>query len=326
MIAASPSWSSVDLGVWDGVAVELWDMPGADLAAEIDRERDSGFMAFLQQTFGPYPYGDRMRLFAAPMTWGGYEHPGVIAMNATLTGPAFANTLHHEIAHMWAGDQTTIASIRDFVWKEATAEYLTFVYAEQSGDEQRAREKLQAWHSQALNSTVHAVPGEPLELVDFYGEVYSQGPLVLYRQIEAMFGRDKVITALQSVLGRPRVLSVDELRIALEAATGANLEAYFRRWVNGTGTPARPIFDVSVVNHRHEVTVAVRQPEQPDPFGCAFSVRLQAADGQTFDVRFDLGPSGQLEAVQSVSAGFAVVAAQFDPELECLARASVTIQ
>ncbi|MCP4446571.1 MAG: hypothetical protein GY811_14675 [Myxococcales bacterium] len=39
-----------------------------------------------------------------------------------------AHTTSNEIAHHWAGEQTTLLETHDFVWKEAMAEYLVFVH------------------------------------------------------------------------------------------------------------------------------------------------------------------------------------------------------
>jgi aminopeptidase N len=233
------------------------------------------------------------------------------------------NTTIHEIGHMWAGDQTTLASTHDFVWKEAMVEYLKMVHLE-TIDMDRATSTALGWKLSASRyDDYYPVPGEQPPLLDFYSHVYGAGPLVLFRQIEALFDREKVISALQSVLGTPRTLSVDDVKAALEASTGANLDNYFAAWVVGTGAPKRPVFQVTVTDQgsgTYDVKVDQTNPED-GLFGCAFAITL-TGDGanEEHEVWIDLGVDGKTShTVTGVTPGFVVTGHVFDPHGHTLA-------
>src|SRR5690606_32648267 len=100
--------------------------------------------------------GSELRFVVGPTHWRGFEHPGNIALADVLpTSPSafvdgVAHTIRHEIAHFWAGDQTTLADTYDFVWKEGAAEYLSFVFEDEELDPDIALASARAW--KALSS------------------------------------------------------------------------------------------------------------------------------------------------------------------------------
>src|SRR5207302_393771 len=149
------------------------------IAAAIDPVWHGGFVAWMHGTFGPYPYGDELRLLTAPTYWNGFEHPGNIVLADSLAHQRFppyanevAHTLDHEMAHMWAGDQTTLAGTYDFVWKESMAEYLSYVWEDMNvptiGDVTAG-----AWKGFGQTAMYYPVPGGEPALFDYYGDVYG---------------------------------------------------------------------------------------------------------------------------------------------------------
>jgi aminopeptidase N len=327
-LAASPSWVATDLGDWGGVRATLHDAPSSGTLDRLDAARHRDFLAWMVERFGPYPYGDELRLFTGPTYWSGFEHPGTIALNDTLVafpGSAYARPLehitNHEIAHQWAGDQTTLADTYDFVWKEAMAEYLSFAFEHETEPDIGLR-TARAWRTFASASAYYPVPGERPELLHYYGDVYGPGPMILFRQVEAMFGRDAVIEALQSVLGAERALSVEDVRAALEQATGADFATYFDRWVFGEGAPAWPQVTIDVADAGAGAVTATATQLAADGawFGMAFPVRLLGAAGETHDVWLDFGVDGAEAASATATPGFAVTDWDVDPDAYSLVR------
>jgi aminopeptidase N len=327
-LMASPSFTEVSLGDWGGVEVTLYDMPSVALAERLNVDDHAAFLAWMVERFGPYPYGAELRFAVGPTYWNGFEHPGNIALADTLgTAPSaysdgLAHTVRHELAHLWAGDQTTLASTYDFVWKEAMAEYLTFVFEDEVLDASVALATARAWRTFSRFAEYHPVPMERPPLLDYYGDVYGPGPMVLFRQVEALFGRAPVMAALADLLGAERAIAVADVQAALEAATGADLAGYFDAWVYGEGAPAWPAFEVAIAQEdAGPATVTVRQA-QPEGrlFGCAFEVRLTGGPDERLDLWFDLGADGAPEASQVVEPGFEVTGFVFDPGAHTLAR------
>ena len=147
--------------------------------------------------------------------------------------------------------------------------------------------------------------------------------MVLYRQLEAMYGRPKVlaaVTALLSSKNAPSALSVDDFRKAMETATGAKLTNYFNAWMHGQGTPAWPTAKVTLtpmVGTSVQVAVNVSTADGVKR-GCAFTVRLIEPGNRTFDVPVNLGPDGDAFKPVVVDPGWTATGFLLDPKVECL--------
>ena len=316
-VLADPAWVPQSLGTAGGVAITLYDLPGSRIGALLDASHVRGMLTFLQGHFGPFPYGTALRYAVAPTTWAGFEHPGNIALAQTLNAGSLEHTVFHETAHQWAGDQTTVATVHDFVWKEAAAEYLAFVYEDTALGAATSAISAQLWKDSSRSLPQPPVPDGDVPLVQFYGSAYGPGPLVLFRQLEARYSRDAVMGALQDVLGHPRALSLDELRTALEHRTGASLGAYFQGWLHGSGAPVWPTV---AVQHNTAADGAVTLTVDPHGTGrgLLFTVRLTGDGGAHQDVVVDTGIDGAGARVVTVHPGFVVTAHTVDPEARAL--------
>ncbi len=319
-VAMSPSWSTAQVGTWgDSVAVTLYDSPSTGATDRFDEPTHKQFFEWLETLLGPYPYGDELRVIIAPTFWGGFEHPGNIVLADSFTAGQQRNTFHHELVHMWAGNKTTLADTYDFVWKEAIANYLPFVFMHENISASTAISTARSWRSRAQGSDYHLVPGEQPPLIDYYGDVYSPGPLIMFRQLAALFDRDTVLTAIQDFLSDTRAASVEDLKAALETATGADLTNYFNAWIYGSGVPVRPSFDVTITDvGGGDVELIVDEVDNGTGLhGCAFTVRLTGDGGEDFDVWVDRGVDGLATTTQVVTPGFAVTGHLFDPDVQC---------
>lgn len=319
-LAAYGAWTPTDKGTWGSAKVTLYDRAQTGIEAAIVPAYHDGFVKFMESTFGPYPYGDELRVLTAPTYWSGFEHPGNIVLDDQLAQPgsAYANpvahVLDHEIAHQWAGDETTIADTYDFVWKEAMAEYLAYVY-EDTVDPVVAAKTASAWKQFSNGSKFNLVPMEKPELFTYYGDVYGPGPMILFRQIEVLSSRAQVLDALKSVLGSPRALSVDEVLAALEAKTGLDLDAYAAAWVRGTGAPQFPrVMATFTAPNTLRVVQTTAQTKR-----CKFSVALRGTANDTpVIVPVDTFRGGVDQTITTPTPGFTVTSTELDPNHECL--------
>lgn len=322
VLAMTNGWRHTSLGTAPGVSIELYDTAQSGISAMIDRPNLTAYVSWLIERFGAFPFGRELRMVVAPTYWAGFEHPGTIALAESLGGGGrLDHTIRHEIAHQWAGDQTTLASSRDFVWKEAAAEYLAYVYEdEHPALSEEARASLENWHTAAGVTQYRPMPDDDTALVTYYGSVYGAGPMILFRQLETMFSRANVMEALRSVLGRERALSVDDLRMALERTTGQNLEGYFRAWLHGTGAPAWPGITTAYTNNPDgTLSLTVRQQTrdlQNRP--CRFTVRLTDGAAQRMEVPITFGLDGSQPAMMTLRPGFTVSAVEVDPTRQAL--------
>lgn len=323
-VAAYPAWTQIDKGRWGSTRVTLYDRAQTGVDAAIDAAYHAGFVELLEATFGPYPYGDELRILTAPTYWNGFEHPGNIVLDDQLARARsaylhpVAHVLDHEIAHQWAGDQTTLAGTYEFVWKEAMAEYLTFLYEAQA-DPPAATATAAAWKQFAAGARFHPVPDEQPELFTYYGDVYGQGPMILFRQLEVLSSRAQVIAALQRVLGAPRALSVAEVVTALEATTGLDLADYAAAWIYGAGAPVWPrvatTFTPGATTSQLAVTVSGGTDRR-----CKFHVALDGDDGARVLVAVDTFRGDLAQTIAVPTPAFEVRRVVLDPLSECLVQ------
>lgn len=318
-IAAYPAWTQTDKGNWGGVQVTLYDRASTNINANIDPAYHGGFLDWMQSQFGPYPYGSELRVLTAPTYWSGFEHPGNIILDDGLakTNSRYwnqtAHVLDHEIVHMWAGDQTTLASTYDFVWKESMAEYLTYVW-EDMNSPANALKTAHYWKLASDGAAYYPVPGEMPALFDYYGDVYGPGPMVLFHQLEVMTSRQQVLAAIKTLLGRAHAISVDDVLAALETSTGLDLDAYAAAWIKGTGNPPWPRYAMTYTSG----TLTLTQTNKTAmPRGCKFHVALKGANAT--DVQLvEVDTRTNVDQTISVTPAFTVTALDLDPLAECL--------
>ncbi|HWL88106.1 MAG TPA: M1 family aminopeptidase, partial [Polyangiaceae bacterium] len=299
-VASDPLWKRNPLLTTNGgLNVVFYEVPGGAIAESLDKPSIREFFDWISGYLGPFPYGDELRFAGAPTHWLGFEHPANIVLYEKLqtVKGAYANpTMHvvmHETTHQWAGNRATLASVGDFVWKEATAEYLSYVFERDHRPAGEAEATRAYWDRISLLATHHPRPtDEPLPAVqDFYTDVYGPGPMVLYVQLEALIGKDRVLEGIRSFLARPGARSVDDLREALEDASDADLSDYFDAWVFGKGKPAWPKFDVTTSQRADgDVVVTVTQSSAaPALHGCVVEVEVESTTGAKTLARVNFG-------------------------------------
>jgi aminopeptidase N len=310
--------------MWGSVHATVYDRPGTNMAAAIDPVHHAGFVAWMESNFGAYPFGTELRILTAPTYWSGFEHPGNIVLDDTLARQINPSYLHnaqhildHEIAHQWAGNETTLADTYDFVWKESMAEYLTFAF-EDSVEPLAAAKTAGAWKGFSATAAFFPVPAEKPALFDYYGDVYGPGPMILFRQIEVLSSRAQVLAAIATLLGEPRAISVDDVIAALETSTGLDLDAYAAAWIRGTGAPVWPTVDTTFTPGTGTSTLRVRVTAG-DTRRCKFHIGLSGANpGETVQVAVDTFRNGIDQTLTIPTPAFTVMSHQFDPLRECL--------
>jgi aminopeptidase N len=327
-VAVYPAWTQMDLGMWGNVHVTLYDRSQTGIAARVNSTWNNGYVSWLESTFGPYPYGTDLRLLTAPTYWNGFEHPGNIVLNDTLARQTplqsgYADTVQHvidhEITHMWAGDQTTIASTYDFVWKESMAEYLSYTW-EDSQSSAVGSTTAHAWKTFGQSSQFYPVPLDHPQLFTYYSDVYGPGPMVLFRQLEVMSSRAQVIAAIQQVLGNPHALTVDDLIAALQSHTGLDLTQYAASWIKGSGAPMWPRYFIGFTAGTPMSSLMLQQINAGStPRGCMFHVALNGANaGEQQLVAIDTFHNGADQTLSVPTPAFTVTSITIDPLAECL--------
>lgn len=327
--ASDAQWEKKPFMTANGVDWVFYEVPSGNLAASLDVPTMTQFFGWLTGLLGPYPYGTELRFAGGPTAWLGFEHPANIVlledMDALVSdySDTLTHVTMHETTHQWAGDRSTIATAGDFVWKEATAEYLPYVFEDEQMAPGIAAATRAYWDDISMFSQHFPRPtDDPLPPVNtFYGDVYGPGPMTLYVQLEALIGRDKVLAGIQAFLKEPGARSVDELQQALETAAGVNLNAYFDSWVYGQGVPEWPTMLIETQQNGAEVTVTVTQQNPSGKiYPCVVEVDVQSAsETVTATINYGVAPASAT-ASATVTLADPVMGATLDPRHKLIAR------
>ncbi|ASR35023.1 aminopeptidase N [Prauserella marina] len=241
----------------------------ASLAEYMDAERlftetKQGF-SFYHKNFGiPYPFSKYDQLFVPEFNAGAMENAGAVTFledyvfRSRVTRYAYerrAETLLHEMAHMWFGDLVTMRWWDDLWLNESFATFAS-VLAQAEATEYTGAwtsfaniEKSWAYRQDQLPST-HPIAADIVDLhaveVNFDGITYAKGASVL-KQLVAYVGLDNFLAGLRVYFGKHAWgnATLSDLLSALEEASGRDLSWWSAQWLETTGLNSlRPRFEV----------------------------------------------------------------------------------
>ncbi|HLS40070.1 MAG TPA: aminopeptidase N [Ornithinicoccus sp.] len=202
-----------------------------------------------------YPFGEYHQVFVPEFNAGAMENPGCVTFRDSylFRGAATedevltrANTIAHEMAHMWFGDLVTMRWWDDLWLNESFAEYMahrTLVAATPwTGawvDSTMAR-KIWGYAAERTPST-HPVAGAPAPdadtaLQNFDGISYAKGAAVL-RQLIAHLGDEAFVTGVRDYLTRHAYgnAALADFLAAMERASGTELSGWSTAWLATAG-------------------------------------------------------------------------------------------
>jgi aminopeptidase N len=241
----------------------------ASLAEHMDAERlftetKQGF-AFYHRNFGVrYPFGKYDQLFVPEFNAGAMENAGAVTFledyvfRSRVTRFVYerrAETVLHEMAHMWFGDLVTMRWWDDLWLNESFATFASVLCQAEATEYEEAWttfanvEKSWAYRQDQLPST-HPVAADIPDLqaveVNFDGITYAKGASVL-KQLVAYVGLEPFLAGLRSYFTTHAWgnATFDDLIGALEQASQRDLSDWGAQWLRTTGINLlRPSFDV----------------------------------------------------------------------------------
>ena len=239
------------------------------LAEFMDHERlfiqtKQGF-GFYHNNFGvPYAFGKYDQLFVPEFNAGAMENAGAVTFledyvfRSKVTRASYerrAETVLHEMAHMWFGDLVTMQWWDDLWLNESFATFASVLCQAEATEYTEAWttfanvEKSWAYRQDQLPST-HPVAADIPDLhaveVNFDGITYAKGASVL-KQLVAYVGLEEFLSGLRDYF-RDHAFgnaTFGDLLGALEKASGRDLSGWGQQWLKTTGlNTLRPDFDV----------------------------------------------------------------------------------
>ncbi|HET8717116.1 MAG TPA: aminopeptidase N [Nocardioidaceae bacterium] len=221
--------------------------------------------AFFEDAFDyPYPFHKYDQLYVPEYNMGAMENAGCVTFRdeylpRSRQTHAFyeqrANTVLHEMAHMWFGDLVTMKWWDDLWLNESFAEWASHHAMTKASRFTEAwtgftnGRKNWAYRQDQLPST-HPIAADNYDLeaveVNFDGITYAKGASSL-KQLVAWVGEDDFLKGLRSYF-KAHAFGNSELRDllgALERESGRDLAAWAKEWLQTPGVNTlRPDFDV----------------------------------------------------------------------------------
>ncbi|WP_108955305.1 aminopeptidase N [Streptomyces fragilis] len=276
----------------DGRTVPLGIYCRPSLAEHLDADHifevtRLGFDWFEAKFDHAYPFAKYDQLFVPEFNAGAMENAGAVTIRdqyvfrSKVTDAAYerrAETILHELAHMWFGDLVTMEWWNDLWLNESFATY-TSVACQAAAPGSRwphawttfaNSEKTWAYRQDQLPST-HPIMADINDLedvmVNFDGITYAKGASVL-KQLVAYVGEDEFFRGVQAYFKRHAFgnTRLPDLLGALEETSGRDLKNWSKKWLETAGInilrPELETDDAGVIT-----SFAVRQEAPALPAG-----------------------------------------------------------
>ncbi|MDF9813288.1 aminopeptidase N [Streptomyces sp. SPB162] len=256
----------------------------ADAIFEVTRQ---GFDWFEEKFDFPYPFAKYDQLFVPEFNAGAMENAGAVTIRdqyvfrSKVTDAAYetrAETILHELAHMWFGDLVTMEWWNDLWLNESFATYTSIACQAYAPNSRFPHSwttfansmKTWAYRQDQLPST-HPIMAEINDLddvlVNFDGITYAKGASVL-KQLVAYVGEDEFFAGVQAYFKQHAWgnTQLSDLLGALEKTSGRDLKSWSKAWLETAGINLlRP--EITLAEDGTVTSFAVRQEAPALPAG-----------------------------------------------------------
>ena len=238
----------VELGVWARASM-------AEFVDEEFLQITARGLPHFNEVFGyPYPWGKYDSILVPEYNLGAMENPGLVTFTESYLfqdratraqHAARANTILHEMSHMWFGDLVTPKWWDDLWLKESFAEFMGADASLHVSDYAEARANFAGdrknWaYQQDQLPTTHPIAAEIPDVdaarQNFDGITYAKGAAVL-TQLVHYIGREAFFAGARDYFSAHAFSSATfaDLLAALSAHTDVDLGEWADRWLRTTG-------------------------------------------------------------------------------------------
>ena len=250
---------------------------------EIFEVTKQGFKWFEDKFQIGYPFKKYDQVFVPEFNAGAMENVGCVTFRdeyifrSRTTRTAYesrANTILHELAHMWFGDLVTMKWWNDLWLNESFAEWAA--HWASSGATQyneawtlfHVQRKAWAYRQDQLPST-HPIAANMPDLDSVYenfdGITYAKGASAL-RQLVAWVGEENFLKGLKNYFEKHawKNTELKDLLIELSNSSGRELDSWSKIWLESSGaTLLRPEIEVDANNSITKLTINQEPPSSP---------------------------------------------------------------
>jgi aminopeptidase N len=240
---------SVALGVF--VRRSLAPHLEADEILEVTRQ---GLDFFTDAFVYPYPWGKYDQIFVPEYNLGAMENPGLVTFTESYLSrgaatdaqrAARANTILHEMAHMWFGDLVTMTWWDDLWLKESFADYMgahaSAVATRYHDAWVKFAASRKAWaYQQDQLPTTHPIVADITDLeaakLNFDGITYAKGAAVL-KQLVAFVGDEAFFEGARRYFAANAFgnTTLEDFLVQLSAVSGRDMSDWSAAWLQTSG-------------------------------------------------------------------------------------------
>lgn len=307
MIIAVGQFTRLEPGGRTPIPISYY-VPGSDSAVAL-----KGFAAtmpsldYFSELVAPYPY-EKLAMIVGATKFGGMENSSAIVFSTTLFNPrpqakisapfgiprGIVALIAHEIAHQWFGDSVTESTWADLWLSEGFATYFAGLFLQKHESEAAFQEYMNnAARSVFDYEKKRRTPifdRETEDLMDLLNaNNYQKGAWVLH-MLRSSLGDQVFFRGIRDYYEAHKnaTATTEDLRAALEKASGKDLKAFFQRWIYDSGHPE---YQLSWEWLRgREVRLVLRQQQSGNPFLDHVPITITTARGKRDLV---LKPSGK---------------------------------
>ena len=237
-----------------------------------------GFKYFEEAFDYGYPFEKYDQLFVPEFNAGAMENAGCVThhesyvFRSKVTRATYeqrANTVLHEMAHMWFGDLVTMKWWDDLWLNESFAEWAAHHASVEATQYTEAWvnfvNQRKAWgYRQDQLPTTHPIVADMFDLdaveVNFDGITYAKGASAL-RQLVAWVGEDAFFAGIREYFKKHAWGNTEltDLLVELEAASGRSLQDWTQRWLQTAGVNTlRP--EIEIEDGKYKSVVVIQEP------------------------------------------------------------------
>jgi aminopeptidase N len=242
--------------------------------------------AYFEKVFGlEYPFEKYDQIAVVDFNWGAMENAGAVTFLERLLVfrskvtermyNARANTILHEMAHMWFGNMVTMKWWDDLWLNESFAEWSSYLAMVEGTRFKNSwtgfNQERKNWaYRQDQLTTTHPIVSDMVDIDtvagNFDGISYAKGASVL-QQLVAHVGRDNFIAGLQKYFTKHafKNTTLEDLLSELTITSGRDLKPWVSTWLQTAGVNTlRPALEIE--NDKYK-SVAVIQEVPIMPVG-----------------------------------------------------------
>ncbi len=245
-------------------------------------------LEFFNETIAPFPY-EKLALIVGATRFGGMENASAIVLTSGLfstevdappLSPHFkirrgiVELMSHEFAHQWFGDSVAIKTWADLWLSEGFADYFEALFVERYDGREAFRENMsraaEAYFNYARKRRAPIYDTETEDLFKLLNaNNYQKGKWVLH-MLRGLLGDEVFFKGIRAYYRAHEhaTASTEDLRAALEKASGRNLKEFFARWVYAAGHPRyEATWSWSGASGRAgTLTIQLKQTQEDAPF------------------------------------------------------------